>query len=155
MSLPVIGWKERGTLPDWGISDLRMKLDTGARTSAIGVRRIQVVDTHALDGQRLEVLRLVIPLSRVHRERTVTVTTPVVGYKRVRDTGARAERRPVVRTRLMLGPVDHQIDITVTDRSGMIFRMILGRQALAGHATVDPQREFTLGRIRPAGRPTA
>jgi ribosomal protein S6--L-glutamate ligase len=66
-----------------------------------------------------------------------------VGYKNVRDTSAKAERRPVVRTRLVCGPLDREIDVTVTDRSGMIFRMILGRQALAGQVLVDAGRGYT------------
>lgn len=138
----VLGWKERAALPDWDITRLRVKLDTGARTSAIHARS-EVVGEHDLDGQRLPVLRLTIPLSRTSGTRRVEVTAPVVGYKSVRDTGGSAERRPVVRTRLVCGPLDREIDVTVTDRAGMIFRMILGRQALQG-VLVDPSREYTL-----------
>ena len=138
----VLGWKERAALPDWDITRLRVKLDTGARTSAIHARS-EVVGEHELDGRRLPVLRLTIPLSRSGTGRQVEVTAPVVAYKSVRDTGGSAEQRPVVRTRLVCGPLDREIDVTVTDRAGMIFRMILGRQALQG-VLVDPSREYTL-----------
>lgn len=144
MSLqPVLGWKEEAALPDWGIARLRVKLDTGAKTSAIHVHHTEVVGEHTLDGHRLPVLRLVIPLSGTRPDRVAEVTAPVLGYKSVRDSGAKAERRPVVRTRLVCGPLDRDIDVTVTDRSGMIFRMILGRQALDG-VLVDPERGYTL-----------
>ncbi|CAN5293123.1 MAG: ATP-dependent zinc protease [Euzebyales bacterium] len=143
MILPVLGWKEEADLPDWGVFGLRVKLDTGARTSAVHVRHMEVIGRHHRGGQRLPVLRLVIPLSRVHHGRHVLVDAPVVGYKNVRDTSAKAERRPVVRTRLVCGPLDREIDVTVTDRSGMIFRMILGRQALAGQVLVDAGRGYT------------
>lgn len=142
--LSVLGWKEEASLPEWGITRLRVKLDTGAKTSAIHVSAMGVAGYHDLDGQRLPILALVIPLSRVRPERVARVQAPVVGYKSVRDTGAKAERRPVVRTRLVCGPLDHEIDVTVTDRSGMIFRMILGRQALSGYAMVDPDRGYTI-----------
>jgi hypothetical protein len=144
MRLPVLGWKEEADLPDWGVFGLRVKLDTGARTSAVHVRHMEVIGHHHCVGQKLPVLRLTIPLSRVHHGRRVLVEAPVMGYKNVRDTGAKAERRPVVRTRLVCGPLDREIDITVTDRSGMIFRMILGRQALAGQVLVDAGRGYTI-----------
>lgn len=143
MSLPVLGWKEVASLPDWGVEDLRVKLDTGAKTSAIHVRSAEQIGEHDHDGTTLPILRMEIPLTRRRRGRVVSVEAPVVGYKSVRDTSATAEVRPVVRTRLVCGPLDRDIDITVTDRSGMIFRMILGRQALAGYAVVDPGRGYT------------
>jgi hypothetical protein len=141
--LPVLGWKEEAALPDWGIPRLRVKLDTGAKTSAIHVSHYEVIGEHDLDGQRLPVARLVIPLSRVRPDRVAEVEAPIVGFKSVRDTGAKAERRPVVRTHIVCGPLDREIDVTVTDRSGMIFRMILGRQALEGHVLVDPGAGYT------------
>jgi hypothetical protein len=146
VTLPVLGWKEDAALPDWGIARLRVKLDTGARTSAIHVRTAEPVGEHRLDGLALPVLRLVIPLSRRRPERVVRVDAPVVGCKSVRDTSAAAELRPVVRTRLLCGPLDHDIEVTVTDRTGMIFRMILGRQALAGRVLVDAGAGCTTGR---------
>lgn len=147
MALPVLGWKERASLPDWGITDLRVKLDTGARTSAIHVTTMVEVGQHQQEDQVLPVLELTVPLSRAQDGTTATVTAPVVGYKRVRDTSAQAEQRPVVRTRLVCGPIDREIDITVTDRTGMIFRMILGRHALAGHAVVDPNLGYTASHV--------
>lgn len=144
--LPVLGWKEEIALPDWSIPRLRVKLDTGAKTSAIGVLEAVVVGSHRVAGDELPILRLVIPLSKHNRRRTALAVAPVVGYKSVRDTGARAERRPVVRTRLICGPLNHDIDVTVTNRSGMNFRMILGRDALARHAVVDPGLHYTAGR---------
>lgn len=148
--LPVLGWKERASLPQWQISRLRVKLDTGARTSAIHVSALQTVGEHEQDGRILPVLDLTIPLSRVRADRVARVVAPITGYKSVRDTGAKAERRPVVRTRVVIGPIDREIDVTITDRSGMLYRMILGRQALAGHALVDPQHAYRVSPPRPA-----
>lgn len=150
--LPVLGWKEEASLPEWGIARLRVKLDTGAKTSAIHVSEMTVVGHHEVDGERLPVLDLVIPLSRINPDRVARTRTKVIGYKSVRDTGAVLERRPVVRTRLVCGPVDTDIEVTVTDRSGMIFRMILGRQALSGNAVVDPEQGYTTLRRKPRSR---
>jgi hypothetical protein len=143
VTLPILGWKEDAALPEWGVDRLRVKLDTGARTSAIHVSAMDEIGKHEQDGRVLPLARLEIPLSRLNPDRMVVVETPVIGYRSVRDTGAKAELRPVVRTRLRCGPLDHDIEVTVTDRTGMIFRMILGRQALDGHAVVDPSRGYT------------
>jgi hypothetical protein len=147
--LPILGWKEEADLPEWGIAGLRVKFDTGARTSAIHARRIEETGAHVHGPQQLPVLRLEIPLSRIHPERFVVVEAPVVGYKSVKDTGARSQRRPVVRTRFVCGPVDREIDVTVTDRTGMIFRMIVGRHAIAGAAVIDPALGYTLRESAP------
>jgi hypothetical protein len=143
VSLPVLGWKEDAALPEWGIDRLRVKLDTGAKTSAIHVSSHEIVGEHERDDTALPVLRLTIPLSRIRPDRKVVVDAPVIGYKSVRDTSATPELRPVVMTRLICGPLDHEIAVTVTDRTGMIFRMILGRQALEGRALVDPGIGYT------------
>lgn len=147
MNPAVLGWKEDAALPDWGITRLRVKLDTGAKTSAIH-GHAEPVGEHEFDGRTLPVVRLTIPLSRTNPDRRVEVLAPVVGYKSVRDTRAHAELRPVVRTRLVCGPLDREIDITITDRSGMIFRMILGRQALED-VLVDPSRPYLLRNVPP------
>ena len=140
--LPVLGWKEHAALPDWGIPRLRVKLDTGARSSALHVDDIEVIGAEMSDGQLLPILRFAVVLGH-DGDRTRTVTTQATGFKVVRDTGARAERRPVVRTRLVCGPIDREVALTVTDRTGMNFRMILGRTALEGACTVDPSRGYT------------
>lgn len=137
-ALPLLGWKEQVTLPDWGVSRLRAKLDTGARTSALHVESLEVVDA---DGAAPEACFEILVGSRDRPTRR-RVHAPVVGFKVVRDSGANVQRRPVVRTRVTCGPLDTTAEVTVTDRSGMNFRMLLGRVALAGVCVVDPQRGY-------------
>jgi hypothetical protein len=134
--LPVLGWKEHGALPDWGIRRLRMKLDTGARTSAIHVSEISIIE------EETPLVRFAVVLGRHPGARRRLVTTPLVGVRTVRDTGAKREQRPVVRTRVVVGPVETITEVTVTDRTGMNFRMILGRTALAETCLVDPSRGY-------------
>ena len=150
---PVLGWKEIATLPDWGITDLKVKLDTGAKTSALHVESLRytspVGDPAAdggLDTTAAQLVTFDVPLTRVPDGPRVAVTAPVVGYRSVRDTRARPERRPVIRTHLRCGPIDEIIEVTLTNRSGMLFRMILGRSALRERVLVDPARVFTTRR---------
>jgi hypothetical protein len=139
--LPVLGWKEHVELPDWGLR-LRGKLDTGARSSALHVTSLEEVGVHDAEGHLMPVVRFDVVLGRRDAPRHHEIEAPVVGHKVVRDTGARAERRPVVRTRVVCGPLDTHADITLTDRSGMIFRMLLGRLTLEGHCVVDPAHGY-------------
>ncbi|MDX1657938.1 MAG: RimK/LysX family protein [Nitriliruptorales bacterium] len=140
--LPVLGWKEQAALPELGVERLRVKLDTGARTSALHVESVEVTGEHQVDGETLPVLRLVLLVGSRDRPRTRTVEVPAVGSKMVRDTGANAELRHVVRTRVVCGPLDIQTPVTITDRTGMNFRMLLGRAALAGRCLVDPDEGY-------------
>jgi hypothetical protein len=78
------------------------------------------------------------------RRRIVEVSAPVVGVTTVSNTGGQRERRPVVEAAIRLGPVEKRIRLTVTDRSPMRHRMILGRQALAGSFVVDVSRKYLL-----------
>lgn len=154
-SLPVLGWKEHVVLPEWDLR-LRGKLDTGARSSALHVTAFEELGDHLDDesGERRSFVRFDVVLGRksnpIHHE----VTAPIIGHKVVRDTGARAETRPVVRTRIVCGPLDTIADVTLTDRTGMNFRMLLGRLTLEHRVLVDPSRGYLVtGRGRPRQMP--
>lgn len=141
-SLPVLGWKEQAALPAWGVHRLRAKLDTGARTSALHVEELDEVGVTEVDGITVPVLRFVILSGRRAAPTRITIETPGIGRKVVRDTGGDEEDRPVVRTRVVCGPVDTVTDITLTSRQDMNFRMLLGRVTLDGACLVDPSRGY-------------
>ncbi len=151
-ALPVLGWKEYVALPAWGL-DLRAKLDTGARSSALHVTELS--ELGARDdpdtGQSLSMVRFDVVLGTKRAPEHHEVEAPIIGHRRVRDTGARAEVRPVVRTRIVCGPVDVEADITLTDRSGMNFRMLLGRLTMEGRCLVDPAHGY-IATTRPRRR---
>jgi hypothetical protein len=157
--LPVLGWKEQVHLPDWGL-ELRGKLDTGARSSALHVSEMEEIGERfdVVAGHHLPMVRFDVVLGTRAAPRHHEVEAPIVAHRRVRDTGARAELRPVVRTRIVCGPIDTIADISLTDRSGMNFRMLLGRLTLEGRCVVDPARGYLAttrgrsGRLRSRGR---
>ncbi|MEX1179181.1 MAG: RimK/LysX family protein [Nitriliruptor sp.] len=134
----MFGWREHVSLPEWGIPRLRAKLDTGARTSALHVEDVVELEP-GTDDPRVRFHVLTGPRAEPRR---IEVTAPVVGHSVVRDTRARAEHRPIVRTRLVCGPLDREIEISLTDRTGMNFRLLLGRLALLDVALVDPTHGF-------------
>lgn len=138
-----IGWKEYLDLPEMGIHRLKAKIDTGARTSALHVDSLKVVETLP-DGT--EIAEVEIGIDRRHPERRVTARVPLLGRLRVKDSGGHPDIRPYIETELVLGPVRKRIRLTLTDRSGMLFRMILARKALEGEFIVDTSRKYLLRR---------
>jgi hypothetical protein len=141
--LPVLGWKEHVWLPEWDLR-LRGKLDTGARSSALHVSSLEEVsaERHPETGEPVTLVRFDVVLGPKSRPEHHPVEAVVSGHKIVKDTGARAESRPVVRTRIVCGPIDTIADVTLTDRSGMNFRMLLGRLTLERHCLVDPAHGY-------------
>lgn len=152
MDLPVLGWKEHVWLPAWDLR-LRGKLDTGARSSALHVSSLEEVAADGESDGAATRVRFDVVLGTRSRPEHHPVEADVIGHKIVRDTGARAESRPVVRTRIVCGPLDVEADVTLTDRSGMNFRMLLGRLTLERHCLVDPAHGYLVtGRKRKAAR---
>jgi hypothetical protein len=151
--LPVLGWREQVVLPEWDLQ-LRAKLDTGARSSALHVTELEERGTTVdpMSGRTVPLVRFDVVLGTKDRPEHHEVAAPVIGHKVVKDTGARAERRPVVRTRILVGPLDVMGNITLTDRTGMNFRMLLGRTTLQGHCLVDPEHSYRYGRHGHQGR---
>ena len=136
-----IGWKEYLDLPELGIFRLKAKMDTGARTSALHVDSLTVLETLP-DGT--EIAELEIGLDRRRPERRVKTRVALLGRLRVKDTGGHGEVRPYLETELALGPVRKRIRLTLTNRSGMLFRMILSRKALEGDFVVNTSRKYLL-----------
>lgn len=139
----LIGWKEYADLPDLGIQRVKVKVDSGARTSTLHIRACRVLEVLP-DGT--EQVELTLDPWRRYPERTVTVRARVLRYTQVTDSGGHRELRPVIETELVLGPVRKRILVTLTDRSGMLFRMILGRKALEWDFHVDVSRKYLLRR---------
>ena len=135
----LIGWKERLDFPEWGLRNVRVKIDTGARTSALGVEACELVEA---DGRRVARLRLA-PYRR-RPERTAVVEAPVLRMVHVTNSGGGREERPLIGALIRLGPVCKRIRLTITSREGLRFPMILGREALAGSFVVDVGRKYVL-----------
>ncbi|HET9229330.1 MAG TPA: RimK/LysX family protein, partial [Thermoanaerobaculia bacterium] len=91
-----------------------------------------------------EIAELEIGLDRRRPERRVKTRVALLGRLRVKDTGGHGEVRPYLETELALGPVRKRIRLTLTNRSGMLFRMILSRKALEGDFVVNTSRKYLL-----------
>jgi hypothetical protein len=139
MSPITVGWKEFADFPDWGLRRVKAKLDTGARSAAVGVREYRLIEVPG--GHEVE---LVLAPYRRRPGRVVVVRVPVVGFRAVRSSNGTAELRPVVELVFRLGPVTRRVPATVADRSRMLVPVLLGRLALGPEFVVDPARKYVL-----------
>jgi hypothetical protein len=138
-AIHTVGWKEYLDLPELGIARLKAKVDTGARTSTLHVDSLEVLDVLPDGSERVEI---VLGPDRRRPELLVRAQARVLRRIRVIDSGGHPEVRPVIETEMVLGPVRKRILLTLTNRSGMLFRMILGRKALEGDFRVDVSGKY-------------
>lgn len=127
-------------------------MDTGARTSTLHVDSVTLVE-ELPDG--VQIVEMVVHPSRRRPDWKVVARARVLRRIRVVDSGGHPEVRPLVETELVLGPVRKRILVTLTDRSGMLFRMIIGRKALEGDFQVDVARKYLLRKWHPRRRPAS
>lgn len=120
---------------------MKAKVDTGARSSALHAFDIETFRRRKQRWVRFKVH----PVQRDIRT-TVITEAELVDEKRVRDSGGNETVRPVIITPLQIQDMRWDIEITLTNRDVMGFRMLLGRQAMRGRFVVDPGRSFLLGR---------
>jgi hypothetical protein len=138
----VIGWKEFVDFPDWGIRKVKVKIDTGARTSALDVASYEL---HELGSEGL-VAELHLALHRKRPSEMTVLRVPVLKQVMVSSSTGDRQERPLIETTIRLGPVTKRVRLTVTNRSGMLFRMILGRKALEGSFLVDVSKKYLMRR---------
>lgn len=134
---PTIGWREWVSIPELGVETIKAKVDTGAATSALHVTNLKRRKTE--DGTWLDFV--VHPVQR-HATPNIATGAWMVDERPVRDSGGRSEVRPVIRTTVEVGGRAIEIEITLTRRDNMGFRMLLGRQAIRRRFVVDPGRSF-------------
>lgn len=139
-----LGWREWVGLPELGLSRIKAKIDTGARTSALHAFEI---DLFMKDDQEWARFRIHPKQRRTDIE--VICEALVKDRRTVRDSGGHEEQRTVIETPIEIGEHRWTIEVTLTSRDDMLFRMLLGRSAMRDRALVDPSRSYVASRRRP------
>jgi hypothetical protein len=135
------GWREWTALPDLGIPALKAKLDTGARTSALHAFDIEEITQNGVKKVRFGIHPL-----RKRNDIEIFCVADIVGRRTVKDSGGHATKRYVIAATMLLGEIERTIEITLTKRDNMIFRMLLGRTALRDDVIVDPAQSYIFGK---------
>jgi hypothetical protein len=140
--LDIIGWREWISLPELGIDRVKAKVDTGARTSSLHAFDVHVDDVHVDDAADAPMVRFKVhPIQRSARE-TVGCEAPLLEWRWVRSSNGRREKRPVVATTVQVKGQVWTIELTLTSRDLMGFRMLLGREAFRRRFLVNAGRSF-------------
>ena len=139
-SKPTIGWREWIRLDQLGIPGIKAKIDTGARSSSLHTHDYELFER---DGEQWVKFHLHPLVKNEKIERTCEA--PVLRFEDVKDSGGHLERRPFIRTMVTLGEVEWEIDLNLSNREMMKFRMLLGREALAPFL-IDPTQSYLRSR---------
>ena len=140
-SLPVVGWREWLSLPELKIDQIKAKVDTGARTSAL---HAFFVDPFQHNG--IEWVRFGIHPLQNNSEFSIECEMPVKDRRIVTDSGGHREERFIIETTLKLGSHQWLAELTLTNRDSMKFRMLLGRTALDRRFQVNPAESYNIGK---------
>jgi len=138
-----LGWREWCALPELGIPAIKAKVDTGAKTSALHTFKIEPFEEHGTSFVRF----LVHPLQR-NEELVLECVAPVKDERIVSDSGGHKELRYIIETEVRIGDKSWPIDMSLTNRDSMRFRMLLGRRAMREGVLVDPAVSYENGRMK-------
>lgn len=142
MNKTTIGWREWLALPTLNIPAIKAKIDTGARTSAL---HAFFVEPFNKDDQQM--VRFGVHPLQKRLDVEVICEAPVKDFREISDSGGHREMRYVIETEILLGDLTKRIEMTLTNRDNMKFRMLLGRTAMAG-LQVIPDKSYLTGRKR-------
>lgn len=131
MKKKIIGWKEWVSLPEFGGARIKAKIDTGARSSSLHVFDLEVYGQDGNEYAEFDI-RPDKPGGNALRCRT-----RVEGYRKVKSSNGLIEHRPVVVTQLELFKDSWPIEVTLTNRTGMRYQMLLGRRSIRDRFYVD------------------
>ena len=130
----VVGWKENAALPDLSVKNVIAKIDTGANLASIDASDIKIVTRDKIKYVKFKVMK---------RNNTVRKTSaPLEGYKRIKSSNGDVEKRPYIKTTLLMDGISKKIELTLTDRGPMDYTMLIGRKALGKRWVVNPSMSF-------------
>lgn len=132
------------SIPSLGIDRIKAKIDTGARTSALHTFGLDIYET---DSGEQRVSFRVHPIQR-NEQKVVECDAAVIGSRSVRDSGGHEEIRPFISVPVVLGEHVWEIEMSLTNRDNMKFRMLLGRTAMRNRFVVHPAASYLLGKPR-------
>lgn len=136
----LIGWREWCALPDLNIPAIKVKVDTGARTSALHAFNIRLI------GKK-HVAFSIYPIQG-NKEIIVNCMATIVDKRYITSSNGHKEHRYIIMASIQLGDLTREIEVSLSNRDPLKFRMLLGREALKNWALINPGRSFCQGKIK-------
>jgi hypothetical protein len=138
---PIIGWREWISLPEIGIEKIKIKVDSGARTSALHADDIDFIKK----GRNQYVRFKIFPTQR-SKSGFVIAEAPILEKRWVKSSVGHKTLRPVIKTKFSIGAFMHELELTLVNRDMMGFRMLLGREAFKKFFLLDANRSYIIGK---------
>ncbi len=139
---PIIGWREWVGLPELGIEQIKAKIDTGAKTSALHAIRIEETTERGVP-----VLHFYVHPQQRHKNPEIPCIAEISDRRKIRSSNGQEELRYLITTHLSLGDMFFPVDVSLTNRNDLGFRMLLGRDALKDQFIIDPSQSYLVGNI--------
>ena len=137
----IVGWREWVSLPELGVNSIKAKLDSGAKTSAMHAWDQEIYD----QGNQPWVRFCTHPLQH-DLDTSVDCKAPLADHRWITNSGGTREHRFVISTTLEIAGMSWPIELSLTNRDEMGFRMLIGRDAMRGHLVVDPSKSYCMGK---------
>lgn len=137
MNKIIIGNLESCNLPDLGICDLQVRIDTGAKTSSLHVDNLKRIKVRGRPYVEFDLHPDIYNL-----DQTVHCKAPVFDSRRIKSSNGEVEQRCVIQTTLQLGEHQWPIELTLSNRQDMTYLMLLGREGMGERVLVDPAESF-------------
>jgi hypothetical protein len=135
--LQVIGWREWVSLPGLGVGKIKAKVDSGARTSSIHAFDIEV---YKRNGK--EFVKFNVHPEQKNSKNEIQCRAPILEFRKVKSSNGQSELRPVILTKIKLLEDTFEIEMTLTNRDEMGFRMLLGRESIRKRFLIDTGKSF-------------
>ncbi|WP_294818711.1 30S ribosomal protein S6--L-glutamate ligase [uncultured Flavobacterium sp.] len=136
----IVGSEEWCSFPQLGIHAIKARVDSGAKTSALHAMNITPFENEGESWVKFDINPIQKNLKTV-----IHCQAPLVDKRVVKSSSGFREQRYVIRTEIQVGELRWEVELTLTNRDSMGFRMLLGREAMSGRILVDPEQKYVLG----------
>lgn len=133
----LIGAIEICDLPDLGIYDLQIRVDTGAKTSSLHVDNIRRFKVNGKPHVRFDIHPDIYNVDSV-----IEATAPLSDIRQIKSSNGESQERYVIKTTMVLGQQSWMVELTLTNRADMTYLMLFGRQGMGDKVLVDPSQNF-------------
>ena len=136
----ILGSEEWCSFPELGIPTIKARVDSGAKTSALHAINIAPFKKEGHNWVKFDINPIQNNVKTI-----INCEAPLVDKRVVKSSSGFREERYVIQTNLEIGNTNWNIEMTLTNRDSMGFRMLLGREAMSGRVLVDPAQQYLLG----------